>query len=248
MQAASFFVSKISANFSAVFRFGNVVSTIINFFMTVKLFAHRGFTDGKKIAENSRESLLRAHELGFRAVEFDVWLFEGRLVLKHDEPKNEEILPQFRDYFRFGNDMEYWIDCKNLSEKNCDIFLHLMRDDIAKSSIDLSRIFFAPFITDYFLAEKIFVELRKIFGDQTNVVAVCDRLQDFTATAKLAKFLAKNRIKFLSIDHRILTADVMKILPETKIFAWTVNEMKRLQELEQLGVAAVATDVIIPQA
>ena len=84
----------------------------------VKLFAHRGFVT-ENISQNSIASLKQAYDFNFRAVEFDIWFLDEKLVLKHDQPLEKEInnLPKFRDYFSFKNELTYWMDFKNLDEK-----------------------------------------------------------------------------------------------------------------------------------
>jgi glycerophosphoryl diester phosphodiesterase len=76
------------------------------FFNMTKLFAHRGFAS-KNIPQNSIASLKHAYEFGFRAVEFDVWFLNKKLILKHDRPTEKEIenLANFHDYFFFGNEL-----------------------------------------------------------------------------------------------------------------------------------------------
>jgi glycerophosphoryl diester phosphodiesterase len=41
-----------------------------------------------------------------------------------------------------------------------------------------------------------------------------------------------------------LNESSVKNLAGVKIFAWTVNDEKRLRELEKLGIVAVATDLL----
>jgi glycerophosphoryl diester phosphodiesterase len=212
-----------------------------------RLFAHRGFAS-KNIPQNSIASLKRAHEFGFRAVEFDVWFLQKKLILKHDHPTEKEIniLPNFRDYFFFGNEFNYWIDFKNLDEKNSENFLKAVKKTLDEAAINLDQIYFAPFITDYKIAERIFIKIRKIFGEKINLIAVCEELKTAADVKILREFLTKNKIKFLSIFHEIIDQDFVKKFSDIEIFAWTVNDLKRLRELESLGVRNFATDKIIP--
>lgn len=211
----------------------------------VRLFAHRGFCS-ENISQNSIASLKNAYDFFFRAIEFDIWFLDKKLILKHDEPKLSElkILPQFHDYLCFGNEMIYWLDFKNLDEKNAEEALIMVEKKLAESAINLDQIYFAPFITNYEKAEKIFAKIRKVFGEKVRLVAVCEELKNIE---NLQKFLEKNRIKFLSIFHKLIDADFVKNFSEIEIFAWTVNDQERLRELEALGVRNFATDKITPQ-
>lgn len=214
----------------------------------INLFAHRGLVT-KNSAENSIASLKQAYKSGFRAVEFDVWFFDGNLLIKHDQPKKSEIktLPDLSDYFFLKNEMKYWLDFKNLNEKNADLFLKLLKEKIDQSSIHLDQIYFAPFITDYKIAEKIFKKIRRIFGKKIKLIAVCEQLKIVDEIIILRNFLTKNKIKFLSIFYLLLDKNFMKIFYDIEILAWTVNDLKSMKELESLGIKNFATDKITPK-
>jgi len=214
----------------------------------IKLFAHRGFVT-ENISQNSIASLKKAYEFDFRAIEFDIWFLNGKLILKHDKPSEVEInnLPSFSDYFCLKNEMIYWMDFKNLDEKNSEIVLKLVKKDLDKALINLDQVYFAPFITDYKVAEKVLLKIREIFGEKVNLIAVCEELSSVKDVEILRDFLTKNKIKFLSIFHKIIDQNFLKKFSDIEMFAWTVNDMERLRELENLGVRNFATDKIIPK-
>ncbi len=211
----------------------------------VRLFAHRGFALNG-IAENSVESLKKAYENDFRAMEFDIWFLDGKLLLKHDRPKKSEIkyLPVLRDYFFYKNEIFYWMDFKNLNEKNAAAALKMVKKEVEKAGIELERIYFAPFTSNYKKAAKIFTEIRKVFGEKAQVVAVCMKIIGRNYKQKLRNFLDKNSIKFLSVYHTLIDENFMKVFNSIEIFAWTVNNLKRLQRLENTGVRNFTTDKI----
>jgi len=213
-----------------------------------RLFAHRGFASGN-ISQNSIASLKAAYENDFRGVEFDIWFLNSKLVLKHDMPQVSEInsLPQFADYFSYGNEIYYWLDFKNLDEKNAAETLALVKQQLDAARIDMNRIYFAPFITDYKIAERIFAEIRKVFGNSSQLIAVCEELENNKDAQNLHNFLLKNNVKFLSIFHKLIDENFAKLFADIKLFAWTVNDLPRLRELEKLGVTNFATDKITPQ-
>ncbi|MES2962223.1 MAG: glycerophosphodiester phosphodiesterase [Pseudomonadota bacterium] len=214
----------------------------------IRLFAHRGFAK-ERVLQNSIASLNAAHKKKFGAIEFDIWFLEDKLFLSHDRPKKNvlKILPSLSDYFAYKNDFCYWMDFKNLDEKNADQALKMVKDEINKSGIKLDRIYFAPFITDYKIAKKVFLKIRKVFGNKVQIVAVCEKLKNAQDIKNLRDFLTKNKIHFLSIFHELVDRTFVKIFPEIEIFAWTVNDLKRVQELEKLGVKNFATDSIVPK-
>jgi glycerophosphoryl diester phosphodiesterase len=214
----------------------------------IKLFAHRGFVE-KNISQNSIESFKQAYKNNFRAIEFDIWFLQEKLFLKHDFPKESELksLANLNDYFKHGNEFFYWLDFKNLSEINSETALKKVKEEIDKSLINLSQIYFAPFITDYLIAKKIFEKIRKTFGQKANLVAVCEDLKNENDLKILCNFLNKNQVNNLSIFHQLIDEKLIKNLPKIEIFAWTVNDLNRLRELEKLGVKNFATDKITPQ-
>ncbi len=212
-----------------------------------RLFAHRGFAKNKNL-QNTITSLNQAQENGFKAIEFDIWFLQGELFLKHDLPKETELkeLPNFRDYLIFKNDLTYWLDFKNLDESNVRQALSLVKNEINQAKIDLHKIYFAPFITDYFLASKIFAIIRDVFGEESQLVAVCEKFDDLQKIDDLRQFLTKNKIKLLSIFHELLNQSFVEKFSDIEVFAWTVNDISRLRELQNLGVKNFATDKILP--
>jgi glycerophosphoryl diester phosphodiesterase len=214
----------------------------------VRLFAHRGLAKNKTL-QNTVTSLNQAYKKGFKAIEFDIWFVEDELVLKHDCPKKTALknLPRLNQYLVFKNDFYYWLDFKNLTEKNAIKALKTTKKEIDKAAISLDKIYFAPFITDHKMAEKIFKIIRKIFDKKVQLVAVCEELKTFEERKLLKDFLNKNEIKFLSIYHQLLDKTLIKFLPKVEFFAWTVNDLSRIRELDSLGVKNFATDKILPK-
>jgi glycerophosphoryl diester phosphodiesterase len=209
----------------------------------IKLFAHRGLWS-VEAPQNSINSLKNAYNQGFRAIEFDIWFLQGLLLLKHDCPKDNDFsnLAQLKDYFLYKNELEYWLDFKNLDEKNAYEALILVKKIIDESNISLDKIFFAPFITNYKKAEKILLIIKAIFGDEAKFVAVLEDIKNFGA---VISFLRKNNIKHLSINHELLSEANIKKLSHIEIFAWTIKNKNRLEELKKLGIKNFATDIKI---
>lgn len=214
----------------------------------IRLFAHRGLAK-EKILQNTIASLNQAHKKGFEGIEFDIWFLGGELFLKHDHPKKSELkkLPKFREYLPFKNELCYWMDFKNLDEKNAEAALAIVKNEIDAAGIKLDQLYFAPYITDYKIAGKVFVKIRKIFGKKAQLIAVCDELKNFEQIKILREFLTKNEVKCLSIFHQLLDKTFMKIFSDIEIFAWTVNDLQRLGELEVIGVKNYGTDKILPR-
>ncbi len=214
----------------------------------VKLFAHRGFV-AETHQENSVASLNEAVTQGFSGVEFDIWLFEEKLVLKHDQPVVEEIttLPNLKDYFSHKNSLTYWLDFKKLDEKNSAAALNLVKQEIEAADISLDQIYFATIAIDFEKASKICAVIRNFFGEKAQIIAVRKSVENEKEVQELRQFLDQNNLKFLSIFHQLISESFVKVFAGIEIFAWTVNDVQRLQELETLGIRNFATDKITPQ-
>lgn len=209
----------------------------------IRLFAHRGFWQ-ENLFQNSISSLKAAYEKRFRAIEFDIWLCGQSLLLKHDQPQPEENLPKLSDYFQFHNELIYWLDFKNMDEDNALEIFEKVRSEVIKNKIDESRIYLAPFITDFELAQKILKKARSVFGSKIKFMAVCE---DKELLENLPDFLQKNSIPALSIFHELLDEKLIKKLEGIEVFAWTVNDLNRIFALQKLGIKNFATDKITPQ-
>lgn len=210
----------------------------------MKIFAHRGLVT-KNAKENSFESLEEAYKNKFFGIEFDIWFFDNQLYIKHDLPKKEEFesLPKFADFFIHGNKFEYWIDFKNLNENNVVEVCKIMNQAFVDNEINLKQVYFVPFINDLEKALPIYNKIKEIFFE-AQIVALCYEIKDFDLLS-YRKNLIENDIKFLSIQHELVNENFTKVLHDISLFAWTVNDLKRLQDLELLGVKAIATDVIL---
>lgn len=197
------------------------------------IFAHRGLVT-KNSPENTIASLEAAYQAGFRKIEFDLWFLDEALLVKHDKPEGEN-LPTLREYLRFGNEMTYWLDFKNLDQSNAKATFELAFSEIKKAKIDLRKIFLATFVLD----RELIVRAREIFGEDVQFIAACG---DKDEIVELENLCLQNQVKFISIFHELIDADFVKRFSAQEIFAWTVNDVKRLKELEDLGVKYFASD------
>lgn len=209
----------------------------------IKLFAHRGFWESADL-QNSISSLKRAYENKFYGIEFDVWFFENKLVLGHDQPKSRLGLPSFAQYLEYGDEFTYWIDFKNLNLANVERVFLMVKQALIAAEIDLKKVYIAPFMTNYEVAKGLAKVARDIFGKEVQFAAVVEYKEEL---AELVKFLQLEKISYLSISHELINADSLKKLQNVEIFAWTVNDLERLKELETLGVKNFISDLITPQ-
>ena len=210
-----------------------------------KLFAHRGFTNNRKtIKENSKESLDEAVKMGFKAIEFDIWLSNQELVITHDDPEGKlDGIMRINDYFKYGNILEYWLDFKNMKEENVDEILSILKRAVQDNNINLDNLYFAPAIDDYNITKKLFYKIKTHFSSEATLVAFCCRAETMSS---LKSFMTSNIISHVSINYNLITQDFIDQFGGNKIFAWTINDIATIKKLEIFGVRNFATDNIIP--
>lgn len=209
----------------------------------IKLFAHRGLVENN-MKQNSIASLKNAFEKGFKGVEFDIWWIDGEFFVKHDKPAGKELflLPRLQDYLVHKNELEYWIDFKNLDEKNIDNALKKLKEVLILKEIDLNKVFFAPYISDYILTGKISLKFRNFFAQKINFVGVCDEEAQCQGAVDMIDI---GVIDFISINYKLINNDFLKKIQPSKLLAWTVNDINEVNDLYMVGVEKFATDKVI---
>ncbi len=214
----------------------------------VKIYSHRGYVEGaSEIEQNTIASLHNAYKNNFRKIEFDLWFLEGNFFLNHDQPHDDHLekLPSLSDYFFYGNEMQYWLDFKNMNEGNVEAAAIELQKAIKLHEIALENIIFAPLIFDFNQAQPVHEKLKNILGKNIQIAAV-QKILTPADSENYYKILKKNGVKFLSIFHELIDQKFSELFCDIKLLAWTVNDKKRMQELAQLGVYAIASDKIIP--
>ncbi len=214
--------------------------------MPIKIFAHRGLI-AKNIKENTLDAFKNAYQNNFRAFEFDIWYLKNQLVLKHNRPNTLSNLTKLEDFFaEFQNKTEYWLDFKNLHSKNCDATIKAVKKIIGDLEIKPQKLYFAPFITDLEKAENIYQTIRKYFGKDTQIVAVLEKLNQKDYQKFYQKLKSAN-IYGLSIYYKNINLEFKKIFHDIKIFAWTVDNQKTVNFLEQIGVENLTSNKLFPK-
>lgn len=209
-----------------------------------KIFAHRGFVT-PTAPENSLAALQSAYENKFFGLEFDVWFLDGELVVAHDRPFENKKLAKFVEFLHYKNEISYWIDFKNLNKDNVSAACEVLKRDIKDAEINLEKIYFAPFIEDLSEALPVYEEIRKHFRS-AQIMAVCCEIKK-NDLVSYHNQLRKNHIKFLSIQHDNIDQNFVDVFRDIECFAWTINDLKRIRELEKLGIRYMTSDIITPK-
>ena len=138
--------------------------------------------------------------------------------------------------------MEYWIDFKNLDEKNIDNALKKLKEVLILKEIDLNKVFFAPYISDYILTGKISLKFRNFFAQKINFVGVCDEEAQCQGAVDMIDI---GVIDFISINYKLINKDFLKKIQPSKLLAWTVNDVNEINDLYMVGVEKFATDKVL---
>lgn len=219
----------------------------------MKIFSHRAFLRKKmsdsNIVENSIAGLKIIRDLGFKGVELDFWFFDGDFYIKHDKPNFDELskLPKIRNCLLFRNDIEYWLDFKNLQQSNLDDAIKKLKSEFEFCDILPSKIYLVPYINDAKSSIEVLAKMRQSLAKEIQIAALKDELRK-EDQRQYYEFLKANNLKYCSINHEIIDEDFMKIFSDISIFAWTVNDINRAKFLKKLGVTAIATDDILPDS
>ena len=208
----------------------------------IKLFAHRGYVENN-IKQNSIASLKNAFKNGFKAIEFDVWFLDNKLILSHDKPKKTDdfSIVRFKDYLIYQNQLEYWVDFKNLDEANVNKVLEILAQNINEAKINLNQFYFAPYLTNYELLQKITQKFDDFFPSKPNLVAVCD---DKSQIKDAVDLIDLGVVNFLSMKHDLIDKNLLSHIDAKKLLAWNVNDIKIINDLYQMGVDKFATDKV----
>ena len=212
-----------------------------------KIFAHRGYLIQNNLPnilqENSLASLKNAVANNFSAIEFDIWFVNNQLVLSHNYPSNKQKNNLFNDFLLYKNQLEYWLDFKNIDLQNVDKILNLVKKDLAQAQIDLTKVYFVPYVVDYDLAQKIFERFKVFFGKEVMFGAVCDQIKQIN---DLKNFVEKNNLKLISIDHKLISDEVIRNFKNCQLMAWTVNNQDQMKALIAKGIKIFASDTVKP--
>ena len=216
----------------------------------VKIFAHRGFADAKD-QQNTMSAIDNAYKTGFDGVEIDIHYLNDSLLMTHDPvpEEQEKNLNSFDQFLKYRNEILYWLDFKNLQDLesiNLDQALTKVKLDIQNNNCNLENFYFAPYITDYKVAQRIFNKINEVFNYQAQLTFVVDDIKK-DQYQELLQFLNKMRIGNISVKYDLINEDFMTIFHDKNLFAWTVNEITIAKELvAKYKIANFTTDNILP--
>jgi glycerophosphoryl diester phosphodiesterase len=221
-----------------------------------------GFTD-RELPENSLEALARAHELGFQVLEFDVTpTGDAQFVLSHDRNLRRltgvdlrvrshdlatvvelELAPGVhpvgldRVFRTFEDQVLYDIELKSGAFDKRSALRLVSHIEAAGLTGQVVVSSFSPWV------------LRSVERAHPETPTALLVYAGFPTALGLS-FKRISRADRLSLDERLYTPHRTARLLEAgwQLTTWTVDEPDRIAELQVLGVGAIMTNMVWPEA
>ncbi|MFC1658941.1 hypothetical protein ACFL0U_00025 [Pseudomonadota bacterium] len=212
------------------------------------LWPHRGVWKTKK-QQNTIQALDNAFNFEYRHIEFDIWLLNNKLLLKHDKPTEKELqnnsLPLLKEFVkRYGNKLKYWMDFKNLTLENIDEFLPIYKKVIDNSKIDYKAIYFTPFETNWNVSIKLHKKIQNYMKGINSMIMMNFENFEKEKIYDYYKILQENNITNFSVEHKIVNKKFVDTFQGINLFVWVVNNIKEYERLANLGVKNICTNNI----
>lgn len=227
----------------------------------MRIIGHRG-TRGEA-PENTLAGFQYIHDLGIRAVEFDVrQLNDGELIIMHDDNflrtagVDQALYDLDSTQLQNYNQANIWIDWEKQITPTLRESLNIMQDfehlEVEVKAVDTAA-----------QAERLVIELQKQLKgfEHTAVITSFDlkihqALQQQNSSFKRG-LLIENDIQELAIEqalqlnccqigwmNQLATDHILKKTFEShlNVSVWTVNDIERAQHLKKMGIQGLITD------
>ena len=227
----------------------------------MKIIGHRGARG--EAPENTLAGFQYLHDLGIRAVEFDVrQLKDAELVIMHDDnflrttSIDKNLYECSRTELEAYNQAYIWMDWEKQITPTLSDALHIMQD-FNHLEVEVKAV---ETMAD---AEKLVLALeQQLQGfEKTAVITSFDLKMHHALKQMNSKFqrglLVENDIQLKAIDqalelecgqigwmNQLATPELIRATQQEKlkISVWTVNSIERAQQLRDLGIDGLITD------
>ena len=187
----------------------------------MKIIGHRG---AKGLApENSIAAIKLALQLGVDEIELDVWFYDGRIVLAHDEPYPGQQYASLQSALQ-------------LVDGSVPIVLDI-KDNIAQQVYDETHDYKGKII----YSSRIFSNLRHLFTvDSELELATIESWSTVRAVAESALIHSRR----IHLKHNWLWGGIVRSMRAKgfEVYVYTVNSRTRAEELAEWGVNGIFTD------
>src|SRR5690606_2866823 len=227
----------------------------------MRIIGHRGARG--EAPENTLDGFQYIHDLGIRAVEFDVrQLKDDELVIMHDDNFlrttgiDKNIYQCSSSELQSYNQASIWLDCKKFEvTPTLQHALNIMQD-FEHIEVEVKAV---ATMTE---AEKLVVELQKqLHGyEQTAVITSFDLKIHQALKQQYSIFkrglLVEDDIKYQALEqalelgccqigwmNQLATEEMIQATQHAhlKVSVWTVNDVERAKQLQSLGIDGLST-------
>ncbi len=188
----------------------------------MEIIGHRG---AKGLApENTLESIKSAMDNGATIIEVDLRMYKNKIVLSHDPTLKTQTYCLLADALRY-------IDAK------VPLILEIKEEKVVEHLENLTKNYLGE-ITYSSKIQSILYDLKKLMPSAK--VAVTERWSGIRAVAQ-ASLLDTREIH---INHNWLWGGFVRSMKHKgyTVYAYTVNNVERAEELEEWGVDGIFTD------
>ena len=227
----------------------------------MRIIGHRGARG--EAPENTLGGFQYIHDLGIRAVEFDVrQLKDGELIIMHDDNflrttgTNQALYDLNSHQLEAYNQAHIWIDWEKQLTPTLRQTLSIIHD-FEHIEVEVKE------VATMFDAEKLVLELQQqLHGfEQTAVITSFDLKIHQALKQQYSIFkrglLVEDDIKYQAIEqalelgccqigwmNQLATDDMIQATQHAhlKISVWTVNDVERAKHLQSLGIDGLITD------
>ena len=216
-----------------------------------QIYAHRGAS--KIFLENTLEAFEHAETLGAGWIELDVWLSkDGLLTVHHDQKLETGELITENDYSGFPDNIPTLSDVLNSTKQigiNVEVKTqdnHALDSQTRRLIDELSRLLQKEGSSRDFLVSSFNFKCLSYFREkspETPVGLLIWELRD-DWDSLLAEVI-KSDFQYIHPANSLVTKNFIAACKQKEIHinVWTVNDEDRMEELIDLGVDGIVTDV-----
>ena len=217
------------------------------------IIGHRGAKG--LITENTLPSMQKALDLGVDAIEIDVYKsIDNCIVVFHDKTINrltnghgfiEKLTAQEIKKLNLigGSKIPFLKEVIDLVIPNVILNIELKGNNTAYGVYNILQHYFSQNIkpTQFIIASFLSEEIITIHTLNPQIPTSLITNKHLTETIKNAKLL---KVQYIHAYYPLLTKKNVRSIHETglKVFAWTVNDRKKIKELINIGVDGIISD------
>ncbi len=210
----------------------------------IKVIAHRGAS--LEAPENTIAAFKRAHMLGAKWIELDVWVTSDHIpIVIHDESVVREdhsylVTKQPLSFLRkLGQEIPTLEEVMALFENKIDVMVEIKYsgDDYQKDVDAIMKVLHKRkgYIVGS-LSPKVVTYIAEKYPD-SSLVGIVESEKDYDQFALM-------EVEVLALNHQLVTREKIHALhqKEIEVWSWTIDDCEHVQELFNMGLDGVITN------